>query len=322
MHGGTPSTNTARAALARGLSLVRRFVRDLATIWIASVLLALPLAMVMRAALRDSLGHSEAGARMVAGWDGLWFRTFEAQASGIGKSFEPGVVGIGAVFKGLDAMITGALPRLDGAVLAAGVAYAILWVFMSGGLIARYREPDDPPPLLRAGAAHLPRLLPLALVAGVAHLAIWLGLFPVLHGLVQRATLDVIDERVAFAYALAKYGIVWSLAGLVAIVHGYAKIAIVGDGQRSIGAAILTALSLARRRTRSVLAVALAGLLGFVLVVLVYWVVAAGTDDHNSFKIFVAFGIGQASIAARIAVRAWGHASRTSLMLADEAEGA
>ena len=67
-------------------------------------------------------------------------------------------------------------------------------------------------------------------------------------------------------------------------------------------------------------AVAFAGLAVFVAVVLAYWVVAATTADTNAFKMLVAFGIGQASIVARIGVRAWGHAARTSLMLADEAE--
>jgi len=320
MHGAAPSNKTAGAALARGWALVCRFPGDLLTVWVASLLLALPLGAVMRSALESSLGHSEAAARMVAGWDGLWFKTFKAQASGIEASFEPGIVGIGAVLEGLDAMITGALGSLDGAVLTAGVAYAALWVLMSGGLIARYRASEDPPTLLRAGVQHFGRLVPLALLAGLAHLAIWLVLFPTLHGMVERATLDVIDERVAFAYALAKYGAVWSLAGLVAIVHGYAKVARVNDPECSVSGAFQRALSLVRRRLASVLAVALAGLLAFVGVVLVYWLVAAGTDDTNPFKIFVAFGIGQASIVARIGVRAWGHAARTSLMLADQAE--
>lgn len=320
MHGGTPSNEKAGAALTRGLSLVRRFPGDLLTIWIASILFALPLAVVMWGALEGSLGHSEAGARMVAGWDGLWFRSWEAQAAGVEKSFEPGIVGIGALLKGLDAMITGMLSRLDGAVLGAGMAYAGLWVVISGGLIARYLDPEDPPSLLFAGVHHFGRLLPLALVAGLAHVVIWLGVFPALHRMVEQATVDVIDERIAFAYALIKYGTVWTLAGLVEIVHGYAKVARVADPERSLSAAFSVALSLVWRRFGAVLWVAVAGLLAFVGVVLVYWLVAAGTDDTNPFKIFVAFGIGQASILARIGVRAWGHAARTSLMRADEAE--
>lgn len=322
MHGAAPSTKTAGAALSRGLGLVRRFWGDLLTIWVASLLLALPLAAVMKSALESSLGRSEAGARMVAGWDGLWFRTFEAQATGVEKSFEPGIVGIGAVLKGLDAMITGALGNLDSAVLTAGVAYAALWVLVSGGLIARYRDPDDAPSLLRAGVEHFGRLVPLALLAGLAHLVIWLGLFPTLHAMVEQATQDVIDERIAFAWALAKYGVLWSLAGLVEIVHGYAKVARVADPSASLSTAFHRALSLVWRRLAAVLAIALAGVLAFVAVVLVYWLVAAGTDDTNPFKIFMAFGIGQASIVARIGVRAWGHAARTSLMGADEAEAA
>jgi len=306
----------ARHALSVGGSRVLRRWRGIATAWAASIALALPLALVLRAALVDSLGHSEAGERMLQGWDGLWFRAFGAEASGIEGSFGPGIVGIGAVLRGLDATITGALHTLPGAVLAAGAAYVLLWVFLSGGLIANYSSGTHPPGVVRAGAQHFARLLPLASLAFAGYATVWLGLLPVLHRMTTSATLDIVDERVAFGYALAKYGCVWTTFWLLGVMHDYARVMRVPDPSLSVLGALKAALRFVRRHWVAVLSTALGLFLGFLVVVAVYWAVAPGVGQATAPAIMFAFAIGQASIVARIAVRCWGHAARAVLVSA------
>lgn len=306
----------AAQALSSGGSRVLRRWGCITTAWAASVALALPLAFVMRAALVDALGHSEAGERMLQGWDGLWFRAWEAEASGIEGSFGPGVVGIGAVLRGLDATITGALHTLPGAVLAAAAAYVLLWVFLSGGLIANYSQATDPPGVVRGGAQHFMRLLPLAALAFAAYATIWLWVLPWLHRMTAAATLDVVDERVAFGYALAKYGSVWALFWMVGVVHDYARVARVQDPRRTVASSIAAAVGFVRARWAAVLVTALGLFVGFLVVVCAYWIVAPGADQATPMSILFAFALGQASVVARIAVRCWGHAARAALMAA------
>ena len=300
-------------ALASGWAATVRWPADILTAWGVSVAVSIPLALAMRSILSDSIGSSEAGQRLLSGWDGAWFRSFEAQATGLSSSFEPGVVGIGAVFRGLDAMVTVSLGNLGPAVLAAAVVYAGLWVLLSGGLIRRYLSPADPPGLLTAGVGELARLIPLAAIALSAHMAVLLLVFPSLSAFVERATIDVIDERIVIAWLAGKYALLWLLLGLIGLVHDYAKIAMVAETDRGVLGAIVAAAGLVRRRLTTVLAVAAGLLSGFLVVVAVYWVIAPGAEQANAFKILVAFGIGQASIAARIGVRCWGHAARVAV---------
>ncbi|MBL4688066.1 MAG: hypothetical protein JKY37_25985 [Nannocystaceae bacterium] len=310
-------TTTGGSALVQGLSAVSGRLGDIAVIWLASLLLALPLALSLQASISQSLGHSEAGTRMLTGWDGLWFRSWEAQATGLQQSFKPAVVGIGAVFEGLDAMVTGALGSLPAAVLAAAGAYVLLWVLLSGGLIARYASPSQPPHLLRAGAEHFLRLLPLAGLAIAAYAFIFAVVLPMLTGIEQAALLDVNDERVAVAYAATKYGVVWLAVWSVGLVHDYAKVMRVTD--RSLGAlsAIADAVALMWRRAGTVMVVALGVFGGFIVVVLVYWFIAPGVQQGNPFKILMAFAVGQVSVAARIGLRCWGHAARVAVLAED-----
>lgn len=294
---------------------------DIAIAWAASFALALPLALGLRASLVDSLGHSEAGERMLHGWDGLWFRTFSAQATGLEKSFEPGVVGIGGLLSGLDALVTGTLGGLPGAVLAAGLAYMLLWLLLSAGMIARAARPHDAPGLLRAGAASVLRLVPLSLLSLLAYGATLLLLLPFLNRFVEVATADVIDERVAFVYAVAKFGALWLVLGAIGVVVDYAKVLLVVDSRCGTMTAVSGALSWIRRRPLAVGTIGVGILGSFVAVVGVYWVIAPGVVQINPFQILMAFLVGQASIAARIGIRAWGHAARVVLIVGIEQDG-
>jgi hypothetical protein len=301
----------ARAAVGEGWARVRGAWPQVGVAYLLSVLLALPLAAALAMGLQQSLEHREAAERMLASWDGVWHRSFSAQAQGLEATFDAGVVGIGAVLRSFDALVTAALFELPLPIVVAGVLYLAGWVLLSGGLLARFG--GDPRGVVQLGAIHFRRLLALAAVGWLAWALVLGWLLPGLSEWVRVHNRDTIDERIFAAWILAKYAVVWTLVLATRLVIDYAKVIAVDDPARSPWSALQEALALCRRRALAVLAIA--AMLGVVsvLLILAYWLVAPGTAQGNGFLIFIAFLIGQASIVARVTMRAWALASAQAL---------
>lgn len=282
--------------------------------YLLSLLLALPLAAALQSSLRDSLRHREAAERLLTGWDGLWYRSFSAQASGLESTFDAGVVGIGAVFRSLDALLRGGLLDLPLPIVIAGLLYLLGWVVLSGGLLARFGGDDRG--LWRLGIAHAPRLWWIAATGWVLSLLVLGAVLPLLSVAVERACRDVIDERVHAAWLLGKYAVVWLLMLAIRLVVDYAKVAAVAEPSRSPRWALGQGLRTVGGRARAVIGVqAILGALGLALL-LAYWAIAPGADQGNPFKILIAFLISQSSVAARVVMRALTLASEHALWVA------
>jgi hypothetical protein len=302
----------ARAAVAAGWARVRAHWPQLGVAYLLSLVLALPLAAALGAGLQQSLAHREAAERMLAGWDGLWHKSFAAQAQGLAASFDAGIVGIGAVLRSLDALVTGSLLDVPAPILVAGILYLVGWVLLGGGLLARFS--GDPRGLLPLGVLHFRRMLVLAAVGWLAWALVLGSLLPALTAWVEVRCRDVIDERVHAAWILGKYAVVWLVVLAIRLVIDYAKVAAIDDPSRSPVVALREALVFCRRRALAVLGVAVIfGALSLVLL-LAYWVIAPGAAQGNGLKLLVAFAIGQTSVIARVVMRAWALASAQALV--------
>lgn len=302
---------TAGAAVAQGWDRVRQHWASVGAAYLLSVLLVLPLAAALAMSLRQSLAHREAAERMLAGWDGLWHRSFAAQAGGIETTFDPGVVGIGAVLRSLDDLVTQSLFELPLPLVTVGLLYLAGWVLLSGGLLARFG--GDPRGVVQLGALHFRRLLTIAVVGWLAWALVLGWLLPALGDLVHASMRDVIDERIVAAWTLAKYAVVWILVLAIRIVIDYAKVAAVAEPARSPWLALANALAFCRRRAPAVLGLAV--ILGAVSLglLLAYWFIAPGAAQKNGFQVLMAFVIGQASVMSRVVMRAWVLASAQAL---------
>ncbi len=75
--------------------------------WLATLLVAVPAAMVVREMIADHLGASLVAERVAAGVDVDWWQEFRAQASGLGATFVPAIVGGAAVLKNHGALAIG-----------------------------------------------------------------------------------------------------------------------------------------------------------------------------------------------------------------------
>ena len=296
------------AALLSGSRLVSRGTRYLLLAYACNLLLAMPLALALMAAIRSSLGSSLAGERMLAGFDSPWFNSFSAQATGVAATLRPSVVGVGAVFDALDAYLAGfdrlVATGLASGLLPVGALYLLLWSFLSGGFLARYTAADPPSSFLRDAARWFPRVFGVTLVAGVFYVALLGYVRPLLDIGVYLATRDTIDERVHFAWTLGAYVGLWVVVWTGNLVFDYAKVALVRDGSRAGWRAVVRALGggarfVLRHPLKTAGLDVATGVIG-VAVVLVHWVLAPGAETASPVTILGGFALGQLFIFSRI----------------------
>ena len=70
-------------------------------VWLSTLLLALPLALVLHEQIGAHLGSSMAAQAAADGVNYDWWNEFLAQTSGVGASFVPAILGFAAVMKNL-----------------------------------------------------------------------------------------------------------------------------------------------------------------------------------------------------------------------------
>ena len=101
-----------------------------------TLLLALPLSIALRRMIADHLGDSLFADTVASGTSYDWWQEFSAQASGLGTTFVPSIIGFGAVLDN----VGGLLDNLPMAATIAGAtaAWLVLWSFLSGGVLDRY----------------------------------------------------------------------------------------------------------------------------------------------------------------------------------------
>lgn len=307
--------STVRSALHAGLAHTRGALRLVFLAWASSLLVALPLGLAMFHALKRDLGHEIAAENLRMGWDDTWHRAFATQAHGIEGTFDAGIVGVGALLRAVDAQLAGALLDLPAPILAAGLAYAAVWVLLAGGFVSRFVHAHDPSaPGFWVGASRSFR--PLATLALVMAAAYWAVLGPLRNGLgaiVEDATRDVTDERVFVAWVLGKVLVVWGLVWITSLVHDYARIARVADPTRPLARVLVESARFVASRARAVLGLSLA-VFAIGLALLLGWAgIAPGATQSHPVTLVLAFAASQLSVLVRIAVRVLGWASQVAL---------
>ena len=82
---------------------------------LVTLLIALPLSLALRGMIEAHLGRSLAADAAAAGVDYDWWQEFSAQATGLGTTFVPSILGFGAVLDNISGL-------LDNKPLAATIA--------------------------------------------------------------------------------------------------------------------------------------------------------------------------------------------------------
>ena len=285
-------------------------------------LLALPLAVALRGEIRSHLGSSLMAGEVTDGVNVTWWQEFTAQATGLGTTFSPTILGFAATLDNLSSVLDG---RAEIAPIGGALAvYLAGWTFLSGGIIDRYarQRPTRTHGFFAASGVYFFRFLRLAVVAG----CLFWWLFAYLHPWLfdeQYVTLTrgMAVERTAFLARVAFYVIFGALLVFANVLFDYAKVRLVVEDRHSAVGALVAALRFIRHHPRQVMGLyALNGLVFVALLAL--WALMAPGAGGAAFSMWATFVIAQIYIIARLLLKLQFMASQTALFQAHLAHAA
>ena len=301
------------SALRDGIRRVNGAPAIVLGVWGLTLLVSVPLAVALRGMLVQHLGRSLAADTAAAGVNYDWMQEFSDQATGLGVTFKPTIIGFAAVLDNLSAF----MDRTSRPAVIAGAAavYAIAWIFLAGGIIDRYARD-------RATHAHgffaacgvcFFRFLRLAAVQAV----VYGFLFGVMHPwlfdrLYPRMIHEVSVERTAFFVRLALYLVFGLLLAGAAMIFDYAKVRAVVEDRRSMLGAINAALGFIGRNYGAVVGLFAANFLLFAVVVGLYALLAPSAGGAG-LTMWAGFAIGQLYVIGRLWAKLAFWATETSL---------
>ncbi|HTD59675.1 MAG TPA: hypothetical protein VK679_03430 [Gemmatimonadaceae bacterium] len=304
---------TALAAWRDGMRRVNGAPAVLVGVWAVTVLLSLPLTAAMRSLLQDHLGSSLAADSAASGVNYDWMQEFTGQASGIGATFGPSVIGFGAVIDNLSAFIDN-VPRPI-AIIGAATAYVVLWVFLAGGIIDRYARDRGTRAhgFFAASGVFFFRFLRLGALMGLAYGMLFRYLHPWLFGRVFGSlTHDLTVERTAFALRVLLYAVFGLALAACNILFDYAKVRAVVEDRRSMLGATAAGMRFLWRNRAAAAGLYLSDVVMFVVVLTLYAAVAPGAGNAG-WSMWLGFLIGQLYVLARLWVKLVFWASEAAL---------
>jgi hypothetical protein len=273
---------------------------------------ALPLSLVLRAMIETHLGRSLAADAVAAGTSYDWWQEFSAQASGLGTTFVPSIIGFGAVLENISGLADAVPPA---AAIAGGTAaWMIVWSFLSGGIIDRLarNRATRSAGFFAACGLYVWRILRLAAVAFVVYYVLFTSVHDTLFiGVYGSLTRDMTAEPPAFAVHAAAYAVFGALVGLCSIVFDYARIRLVVEDRRSALGAILASARFIRRHAGGTIGLYFLNATVFVLAVAAYAMSAPGAP-RAGLSMWLVLALGQAYIVLRHYLKLVFYASQTA----------
>lgn len=273
-----------------------------AGLWLLTLMLALPAALVLRSMLADHLDASLAAVQAAAGVNFDWWHEFLAQAAGLGQTFVPAVLGFAAVIKNLSAIADA--ERLPGVIGGIVAAYILLTIFLTGGVLDRLARGQTVTSAAFFGAcgASFARLLRLGVMAGLTYWWMFASLHPWLFdGLYPWLTQDLTVERTAFAIRGLLYLLFAAALFVANLIFDYAKIRMVIEDRHSAIGALSAAVRFIRNQPGAAVGLYLLNTLTFTLVVALYFLVVPGAG--GGITALLALAVGQLFVVSRILAR-------------------
>jgi len=300
------------SAFMDGVRRVRSAPTVLVCLFVVTIVVALPLTAALREAIRTSFGSSLAAEQALRGVNYEWWTEFE-RSSGFLATFTTKIIGFAAVLDNISTLVD--RQRRPAAIVWLGVAYLLLWLFLTGGILDRYarNRPTRAHEFFAACGIYFPGFLRLALVMAACYFVLFRYVHHWLFGvLFEKLTRDLTVERTAFLLRVGLYLTFGLLLVVSNIVFDYAKLRAVVEDRRSMFGAIGAAVRFVRRNARAVFGLYLLNSLLFVCVLGVYAIVAPGAGGSGALM-WLGFIASQTYVLARVWTRLVFYASEVSL---------
>jgi hypothetical protein len=286
-----------------GIERVTRAPMILAGVWLAMLAASLPLALSIREEVAAHLGASVEAESAAAGVNYDWMQEFAAQATDLGKTLRPTIIGFAAPLDNASAFLD-ATPR-PLLITTAAVAYLAAWLLLAGGILDRLARdrPVRAHGFFAASGTFFFRFLRLGIVSAALYGTAFGLVHPWLLGdFYDQLIASVTVERTAFFTRVSLYLVFLGLLGAVNLVFDYAKVRAVVEDRRSMLGALLAAVRFLRRNGRQAVALYLANVALLLGVVAGYGMVAPGAGSAGP-SMWVGLAIGQAYVVARLWVK-------------------
>jgi hypothetical protein len=301
-------------AFADGIRRVGRAPAILVGVWMLTIAVSVPFAVGLRSLLRDHLGESMAADAALSGVNFEWWQEFTDQATGLGATFRPTIIGFGAALDNLSAFLDN--DRRPVVVVGAAVAYIVAWIFVAGGILDRFARDRATRSygFFAVSGTFFFRFLRLAIVMWIVYGFLFRVVHPWLfgEGVFGLATRDLTVERTAFFVRVGLYVVFGALLAACNLVFDYTKVRAVVEDRRSMLGSIVAALGFIRRNAAAATGLYLLDFALFLLTIAVYAVIAPGAGD-GGLSIWIGFAIGQLYILARLWVKLVFWASEVAL---------
>lgn len=249
--------------------------------------------------IQESLGASLAADSAAEGVNFDWWNEFMHEASGVGRTFVPAIIGYAGPLKNLSDLLDNL--SLAGPLAAAVAGWLVLWALILGGIIDRYARGRTihTPGFFAACGVFFFRFVRLGALA----LAVYWLLFAYLHPMLFEEafphwTGESGVERQAFGVRLGLYLLFASALALVNLVFDYAKIRAVIEDRRSMAGAVAAGARFVFRHPRAAMGLYLLNAAVFFAILLAYRFVAPGATWSGAGN-WVAFAVVQVYIIAR-----------------------
>lgn len=314
------------------MKILRAFVDGLARVlaapWIVAgvlcmtLLVAVPLGVALRGMIRSHLGDSLAADTAASGVNYDWWQEFSAQASGVGTTFTPTIIGFGAVLDNASAFADNV--QHAAVITSAATAYLALWAFLIGGILDRYarKRRTRTHEFFAACGVFFFRFLRLAVVAGAVYWLMFAYVHPLLFDRWYRwLTNDVAVERTAVGYRMLLYAAFAAMIAAWNLLFDYAKIRAVVEDRRSMAGALFAAGRFVSRHLGATFALYALNVLVFVAVIAIYALVAPGAGRTGA-SMWVGFVVSQVYLAVRLIAKLTFYASQTALFQQELAHAA
>jgi hypothetical protein len=304
---------SALSAFRDGVRRVNRAPHVLAGMFLMTLMVALPLSLALRGMIETHLGRSLAAEPLASGVNYDWWQEFSAQATGLGSTFVPSLIGFGAVLDNLSGLLDNV--PLAATITGATFAWLVIWSFLSGGVLDRFarNRPTRTAGFFAACGTHFWRFLRLGIVGWF----VYFFLFRILHGWIfddayERLIRDFTVERRAFVVRLAGYAVFGGVLLLCTMVFDFARVRIVVEDRRSALGALVAAVRFVRRHFGRVAGLYVLNGIAF-LVLLAAYAFASPGAPRSGLHMLVVLLIGELYILGRHYLKLLFYASETAL---------
>lgn len=307
-------------AFAQGVADVLKAPLMLIGIAIVMLIITAPFAAVLQSRLQDSLSVQPQVSLNETEIDPEWWMEFREHARGLAATFTPAVLGFAATLDGVSNVLDGRPIPL--ALLTPLILSIVAWAFLWGGVLQRFSRHRGIGigGFIRAGTAHVPAFIAIAVLAAIVNFALYLTVHRLLFGPVHNWLVGMTNtERDAFLIRVLLYVVFFSLVAIVSLIADYARVATVA-GRASLSNAIRVSISFFSRNRAAVVTLYLITGAIFVVITIAYGTLEIyGGSQVGGWR---AVAIGQAYVLVRLAIRLTFAASELRLFSANQAAAA